>query len=173
MGDFAVMVKVRYSNSLYRINNWALTVKLLSVWNLTNESTLVQVMAWCRQSTSHYLSQCLLRSILPYGITRHRSTMASQITSNLTVISSTIPSCQQLRKYQSSAILTICEGNPPVTKSNVKSLSMSWRHYVWHMTTEQLLWHLPNFVAVSSSQYGLEQSCFCRFWIMCKYLLLT
>ena len=28
-------------------------------WDLTEDkSTLVQVMAWCRQATSHYLSQC-------------------------------------------------------------------------------------------------------------------
>ena len=28
-------------------------------WDLTDDrSTLVQVMAWCRQATSHYLSQC-------------------------------------------------------------------------------------------------------------------
>ena len=33
-------------------------------------STLVQVMAWCHQATSHYLSQCWLRSLSPYGITR-------------------------------------------------------------------------------------------------------
>ena len=26
-------------------------------------------MAWCRQATSHYLSQCWPRSVLPYGIT--------------------------------------------------------------------------------------------------------
>ena len=32
--------------------------------------TLVQVMVWCRQATSHYLSQSWLRSMLPYGITR-------------------------------------------------------------------------------------------------------
>ena len=32
--------------------------------------TLVQVMAWCRQETSHYLSQCWPRFMLPYGITR-------------------------------------------------------------------------------------------------------
>ena len=32
--------------------------------------TLVQVMAWCRQATSHYLSQCWSRSMSPYGITR-------------------------------------------------------------------------------------------------------
>ena len=34
------------------------------------KSTLVQVMSWCRQTTSHYLSQCWPRSMLPYGITR-------------------------------------------------------------------------------------------------------
>ena len=33
-------------------------------------STLVQVMAWCRQATSHYLSQCWPRSMLPNGVTR-------------------------------------------------------------------------------------------------------
>ena len=34
-----------------------------------DKSTLVQVMAWCHQATSHYLSQCWPRS-LSYGITR-------------------------------------------------------------------------------------------------------
>ena len=36
-------------------------------------TTLVQVMAWCHQATSHYLSPCWPRSMLPYGATRpHR-----------------------------------------------------------------------------------------------------
>ena len=35
-----------------------------------DKSTLVQVMAWCRQATSHYLSQCWPRSMLPNGVTR-------------------------------------------------------------------------------------------------------
>ena len=34
------------------------------------KSTLVQVMAWCRQATSHYLSQCWPRSMSPNGVTR-------------------------------------------------------------------------------------------------------
>ena len=39
--------------------------------DLTDEkSTLVQVMAWCHQATSHYLSQCWPRSLSPYGVTR-------------------------------------------------------------------------------------------------------
>ena len=44
------------------------------VWipeNLTYEkSTLAQVMAWCHQVTSRYLSQCWPRSVSTYGVTR-------------------------------------------------------------------------------------------------------
>ena len=35
-----------------------------------DKSTLVQVMAWCHQATSHYLSQCWPRFMLPYGVPR-------------------------------------------------------------------------------------------------------
>ena len=35
-----------------------------------DKSTLVHVMAWCCQETSHYLSQCCPRSLSPYGVTR-------------------------------------------------------------------------------------------------------
>ena len=38
--------------------------------NFTNEkSILVQVMAWCRQATSHCLNQCWPRSMPPYDVT--------------------------------------------------------------------------------------------------------
>ena len=37
--------------------------------NLTDDkSTLNQLMAWCRQATSHYLNQCWPRSPMPYGV---------------------------------------------------------------------------------------------------------
>ena len=35
-----------------------------------DKSTLVQLMAWCRQATSHYLSQCWPRVTASYGVTR-------------------------------------------------------------------------------------------------------
>ena len=41
-------------------------IKQLSV----DKSTLVQVMAWCRQATSHYLSQSWLRYLSSYGVMR-------------------------------------------------------------------------------------------------------
>ena len=37
---------------------------------ICEKSTLVQVMAWCRQASSHYLSQCWPRSMSPCGVTR-------------------------------------------------------------------------------------------------------
>ena len=41
----------------------------MSTGFIDDKSTLVQVMAWCRQATSHYLSHCWFRPIMPYGIT--------------------------------------------------------------------------------------------------------
>ena len=37
---------------------------------IVDKSTLVQVMAWCHQATSHYLSQCWFSSLSPNGIAR-------------------------------------------------------------------------------------------------------
>ena len=35
-----------------------------------DKSTLGQVMAWCRQATSHYLNQCWQSSVMPYVVTK-------------------------------------------------------------------------------------------------------
>ena len=42
----------------------------LSLDRTDDKSTLVQVMVWCRQATSHHLGQCWPRSLSPYGVTR-------------------------------------------------------------------------------------------------------
>ena len=56
------------------IDGWSISCKIVLKWmpmDLTDgKSTLVQVMAWCRQATSHYLSECWPRSLSPYGFTR-------------------------------------------------------------------------------------------------------
>ena len=56
------------------IDVWGLFCEIVFPWtpqDLTDDkSTLVQVMAWCRQATSHYLSKCWPSSLSPYGISR-------------------------------------------------------------------------------------------------------
>ena len=53
---------------------WCISCEIAIRWMLLDldddKSTLVQVMAWCRQATSHYLNQCWHRSLSPYGVTR-------------------------------------------------------------------------------------------------------
>ena len=55
-------------------DGWGISYEIALRWMppdcTDDKSTLVQVMAWCRQATSHYLSQCWLRSVPPNGITR-------------------------------------------------------------------------------------------------------
>ena len=56
------------------IDGWGIACEVALRWislDLTDDkSTLVQVMAWCRQARSHYLSQCWPRFLSPYGVTR-------------------------------------------------------------------------------------------------------
>ena len=55
------------------IDGWGITCEIALRWmslGITNTSTLLQVMARCRQATSHYLSQCWLKSKSPCGVIR-------------------------------------------------------------------------------------------------------
>ena len=50
--------------------SWELVLRWMSLDLTDDKSTLVPVMAWCRQATSHYLSQWWPRPLSPCGITR-------------------------------------------------------------------------------------------------------
>ena len=55
------------------IDGWGISCEIALIWMsldfTDDQSTLVQVMAWCRQATSHYLNQCWPRSLPLYGVT--------------------------------------------------------------------------------------------------------
>ena len=56
------------------IVGWSISCEIALIWmslDFTDgQSTLFQVTAWCHQATSHCLSQCWHRSLLPCDITR-------------------------------------------------------------------------------------------------------
>ena len=64
-------------------DGWDISCKIALRWmplDLTEDkSTLVQVMAWCHQATSHYLSQCWHRLMSPYGVTRPQWVNSSRL----------------------------------------------------------------------------------------------
>ena len=59
---------------ILQIDSWGIyceiTLRRMSLDLTDDKSTLVQVMTWCHQATSHYLSQCWPRSLLPYDGSR-------------------------------------------------------------------------------------------------------
>ena len=56
------------------IDGWGISCEIALIWMsldfTDDQSTLIQVMAWCCQTPSHYLSQCWLRSLSPYDFTK-------------------------------------------------------------------------------------------------------
>ena len=74
LGDFKEIFRKVIFQLILMIDGWNISCKIVLKWmpmDFTNgKSTLVQVMAWCRQATSHYLSQCWPRSLSPYGVIR-------------------------------------------------------------------------------------------------------
>ena len=65
--------KVIFKQTLVN-GGWGIPYEIALRWmsqdRTDDKSALVQVMAWCCQATSHYLSQCWPRSMSPYGVTR-------------------------------------------------------------------------------------------------------
>ena len=59
-----------FSNPFYALISQVLPVNLIFRWvpqnPIDDAPILVQVMAWCRQATSHYMSQCWPRTMSPH-----------------------------------------------------------------------------------------------------------
>ena len=67
MNHFKVILEIGGRGISYEI---ALTVTWISLYLTDDKSTLVQVITWCPQAASHYLSKCRPRSMSTYGVTR-------------------------------------------------------------------------------------------------------
>ena len=50
--------------------SYEIALTWISLYLTADKSTLVQVMTWCPEAASHYLSKCRPRSMSTYGVTR-------------------------------------------------------------------------------------------------------
>ena len=95
--------------------------KIIVTWlpqnSTADKSTLVQVMVWCRQATSHYLSQCLFRSMPSYGITRPQWVKTIEYITVYSNVSDSLWPSDAILWYKFGS--TVSSGNglaPPVNK---------------------------------------------------------
>ena len=104
------------------IDGWGISCELVLTWisfNLTDDkSTLVQVMAWFCQATSHYLSQWWPRSLSPYGVTRPQWVNCWLIAFNYLCFFWTNP----------LYFIMVCSPNPPCKKFSISNsrIKMQW-----------------------------------------------
>ena len=74
LGDFNEILDEYFSRQLQWLMAETPAVKFalrrMSLDLTDGNSTLVLMMAWCHQATSHYLSQCWPSFLSPYGVTR-------------------------------------------------------------------------------------------------------
>ena len=72
------------------IDGWSIFCEIVLTWapqDLTDDnSTLVQVMAWCHQATSHYLNQCWPSSLASLGLNGWQTDMFLHIVSSAMLI---------------------------------------------------------------------------------------
>ena len=79
-------------------------------WDLTDDkSTMVQVMACCRQATSHYLSQCWPSFLSPYGVTRPQWVNNSTHLQDILAILNTNTSMVKVCEYETADRLQYIE----------------------------------------------------------------
>ena len=73
-GKFEWNFKHVMFKQILMIDDWGISCEIALTWKpqdlAEDKLTLVQVMAWCRQAASHYLSQCWPRSMSPNGVTK-------------------------------------------------------------------------------------------------------
>ena len=73
-GKFELNFRYVIFKQILLIDGWGISCETALIWMspdfTDDQSMLVQVMAWCHQATSHYLSQCWTRSLSQYGVTR-------------------------------------------------------------------------------------------------------
>ena len=94
------------------IGGWGISCEIALIWMsldfTEDQSTLVQVMAWCRQATSHYLSQSWPRSLLPYGVARpqcvNSDCFSILVSLGLSLPTNTFPKIFQNHKSETTSI---------------------------------------------------------------------
>ena len=99
---------------------------------IDDKSTLVQVMAWCCQATSHYLSQCWRRSMSTCFITRPQWVKKEHVVKGpqcgFMVASLFIDGCKSSKTWQ-----VICSASQGVVKKKKSAWMLTWSltHWGW------------------------------------------
>ena len=140
------------------IDGWGISCEIALIWmspDFIDDQSLVQVMAWCHQATSHYLSQGWPRSLSPYGVTRPQWVNTLRLRQNGRHFSDDISKCiffnenvWILLKISAKFVLKVQINNIP---SLVKIMTCGLVGLV--PLSEPMMGSLPTHICVSRPQW--------------------
>ena len=115
--------------------------------DLTDDmSSLVQVMAWCRQATSRYLSQNWPSSMIPYGVIRPR--WVNYLKINSSIFRPTDGNTDNFTLIHHKKLLTRNILWLVMLCSRLIYIGQNWPHkrqHSWRSTMGNTNWGVPNF----------------------------
>ena len=156
------------------IDGWGISSEIALRWvslNLTDrKSTLVQVMAWCRQAPSHYLNQCWQRST-PYGEKRPQwvnSLVPGRYGSNLkSVISEHKLQSKLINTSWESALRWMPQNTFDGKSTSVRAMPSCWQHFrIRFLLNMEIVFRDSNFLKALSHYLSpcshIIKEIFCR-----------
>ena len=153
------------------VYDWCISCEIALKWislDLADDkSALVQVMAWCRQATSHYPGQCWP------SLCRHMASLGDDVLNSIYAVLLSIKRCcwEYVIKWKKtfSALLALCAGNSPVTTQRPLTQSsdvfidlrlnkwLSKQSWGWWFETQLCsLWRHCNDTNNLRSRYGVS-----------------
>ena len=150
----------------------------------SGNSTLVQVMAWCHQARSHYLSQCWPRFMSPYGV--NRPEWHNSLAPNYSVKYGTNPSPEPVLTYHLNNSMALCKRDLTLSQQSYISFALSrqsvvscgihtftWGKIQWKRSRYQSLQCVKKLHIVSHISQGSMSLLYCidmRIWRVYKAL---
>ena len=96
------------------IRGWGISCEIalrwMSLYLIDDTSTLVQVMAWCRQATSHYRNQCwpdLCRHVMTLGLNELNSAQHLSLIEEVSMVTETIEHLYSLEFSQPAFLSSV------------------------------------------------------------------
>ena len=161
-----ILLEFKISNFQANFNDGrSISCEMVRRWmsmDLTgDESTLVQVMAWCRQATSHYLNQCWLSYMTSYGVTRPQWVkiwVFPKIGSAQSIVRSLWPSKAIWRRRSGSTLaqIMVCWLTTPSYYLNQYQLLIG--EVLWHSLESYFRVNAQAIILYSETQNGILKS---------------
>ena len=135
---------------------WGISCKIALRWmplDITDDkSTLLQVMAWCRQATGHYLSQCWQRFMSPYGVTGPQwvNFVASTVRVNWYEVAKQIENTSQIA-HQVTIRLSLRQKDVNLSFGRDNDVNIAWDYYSSSITL-YVFWVMRNICEISEVQ---------------------